>query len=193
MCYIYEEYEGSYMNNDIMVNNAEYLVEKYLNEIVRLALVYVKNLDDAEDIAQQVFVIYLYRKPQFSDENHARRWLSKVTVNTAKNYIRTRKPNVNYDELANVLSTNDIDYGHTEQESAVLNAVLQLKSAYREVIHLYYYQNYDTNEIAKILNLPPPTVRSRLTRARAALEKELKGEECFEGLLQPCNEQNSGI
>ncbi len=181
------------MNNDIMVNNAEYLVEKYLSEIIRLALVYVKNMDDAEDIASQVFVIYLHRKPEFNDEQHAKRWFSKVTVNTAKNYIRSRKPTLNYDELANILSTDDIDYGHTEQETAVLNAVLQLKSAYREVIHLYYYENYDTNEIAKILNLPPPTVRSRLARARAAIEKELKGEKCFEGLLQPCNEQNNCI
>lgn len=180
------------MNNDIRTNSAEYLVEKYLNEIVRLAFVYVKNVDDAEDIAQQVFVTYLHRKPVFEDDDHAKRWLSKVTVNVAKNYIRSRKPTVNYDELAGVLSTDDIDYGHTERESAVLNAVLQLKSAYREVIHLYYYENYSTCEIAKILNLPAPTVRSRLTRARAAIEKSLKGEKCFEGILQPCNEQNNG-
>jgi len=180
------------MNNDIMVNNAEYLVEKFLNEIIRLAFVYVKNIDDAEDIAQQVFVTYLHRKPEFENEEHAKRWLSRVTVNVAKNYIRSRRPTVNYDELAGVLSTEDIDYGHTERESAVLNAVLQLKSAYREVIHLYYYENYDTNTIAKILGLPAPTVRSRLARARGAIEKQLKGEKCFEGILQPCNEQNNG-
>lgn len=181
------------MNNDIMVNNAEYLVEKYLNEIIRLAFVYVKNIDDAEDIASQVFVTYLRRKPIFESIDHAKHWLSKVTVNTAKNYIRTRKATINYDELAGVLSTTDIDHGHTEQEDAVLNAVLQLKSAYREVIHLYYYENYDTNEIAKTLGLPPSTVRTRLTRARAAIEKTLKGEKCFEGYLQSCNEQNIGI
>lgn len=177
---------------DIKHNNAEYLVDKYLNDIVRLSLVYVKNIDDAEDIAQQVFLFYLHKRPEFTDENHAKRWLFKAAVNASKNYIRSRKNTVNYDELSEILSTDDIDYGHTEQESAVLNAVLRLKSAYREVIHLYYYENYDTNEIAKILNLPPPTVRSRLTRARAALEQELKGEECFEPLLQRCNEQNSG-
>ncbi len=180
------------MNKDIKLNNAEYLVDRFLNDIVRLALVYVKNMDDAEDIAQQVFMIYLYRKPEFTDEDHAKRWLCKVAVNASKNYIRSRKNTVNYDELAGVLSTDDIDYGHTEKESAVLNAVLRLKSAYREIIHLYYYDNYDTNEIAKILGLPAPTVRTRLARARAALEKELKGEECFEALLQRCTGQNNG-
>ena len=173
---------------DIKHNNAEYLVDKYLNDIIRLSLVYVKNIDDAEDVAQQVFLFYLHKRPEFENDEHAKRWLCKVAVNTSKNYIRARKSTVNFDEISGILSTDDIDYGHTEKETAVLNAVLRLKSVYREVIHLYYYENYDTNEIAKILGLPPPTVRSRLARARAALEKDLKGEECFEPYLQRCND-----
>lgn len=176
------------MNADIKANNPEYLVDRYLQDLVRLALVYVHNMDDAEDIAQQVFITYLHKRPLFTDEAHAKNWLFKVTVNASKNHMRSRKSTVNYDDLAGVLSTEDADYGHTEREQAVLNAVLRLKPAYREVIHLYYYNDYDTNEIAHILGIPTATVRTRLSRARAVLEKELKGGVSLAGQLQECNE-----
>ena len=52
---------------------------------------------------------------------------------------------------------------------------IQDKQEYKEVIHLYYYMDYNTDEIAKLLGTFPSTVRSRLTRARSALEKILKG------------------
>ena len=176
------------MNMDTRFNDAGYLVDKYLNQLIRLALVYVKNSDDAEDIVQQVFLTYLHKRPTFTDEPHAKSWLFKVTANKAKNHLRTLKNTVNYDELAGVLSTEDADYGHTESEQAVLDAVLRLKPAYREVIHLYFYCDYNTNDISKILGIPPTTVRTRLVRAKAVLEKSLKGESCFATQLQECNE-----
>lgn len=176
------------MNTDIKLNNAEYLVDKYLNDIVKMALVYVRNMDDAEDIAQQVFITYLHKKPIFVDEASAKSWLFKVAVNAAKNHIRRRRDTVNFDDLAGVLFTEDIDYGLTDDEQAVLNAVLQLKPAFREVIHLYYYNDYDTIEISKILGIPKSTVRTRLVRARSELEKMLKGGEQLATQLQECNE-----
>ena len=176
------------MNADIKLNNAEYLVDRFLDDIVRLAIVYVRNMDDAEDIAQQTFVAYLHKKPIFVDEDHARRWLFKVTVNNAKCFLRMRRDNVNYDELAGVLFTEDIDYGHIEEEKAVLDAVLQLKPAFREVIHMYYYMDYSLPEIAKILGIPQATAKTRLYRGRRELEKILKGGGHFVEQLQECNE-----
>lgn len=176
------------MNTDIKANNPDYLVDKYLSDLIRLALVYVKNMDDAEDIAQQVFLTYLHKRPIFTDETHAKNWLLKVTANTSKNHLRSRKYTVNYDELAGILSTEDVDYGHTEGEQAVLNAVLQLKPAYREVIHLYFWEDYNTREISEILSIPHATVRTRLARAKDALEKQLKGGNYLATQLQECNE-----
>ncbi len=180
------------MNTDNKINNPDYLVDRFLKDIVRFSLVYVHNMDDAEDIAQQVFLTYLHKSPVFNDEQSARNWLFCVTANKAKNYIRSRKNYISFDDLSGVLSTCDNDFGHTELEEAVLNAVLQLKSVYREVIHLYYYNDYDTNEIAKILGVPPATVRSRLRRARAILEQSLKGGKYREAILQRCDKQNNG-
>lgn len=175
------------MTTDINVNNIEYLVDKFLPDIVRLALVYVKNTEDAEDIGQQVFVTYLHKKPVFCDNEHAKRWLLKVTVNLAKNTLRSKRNTANFDDYANVLFTDDIDYGFNSREDEVVRAVMRLKPAYREVVHLYYYDGYDTNEISKILLIPAATVRTRLARARAELKKDLEGGEECERQLQECD------
>lgn len=179
------------MNTDNGYNNAEYLVNSYLNDVLRLALVYVRNMDDAEDVSQQVFVTYLRKSPRFDSEQHAKNWLFKVTVNLSKNFLRAKKTEVNFDDLEGVLSTEDTVFDkRTEREEEVFRAVMSLKHTYREVIHLYYYSGYDTNEIAKLLGLPPSSVRSRLARARSMLEKMLRGGENVENGLQQCGKQD---
>lgn len=176
------------MNEDIKANNTEYLVNKYLNDVIRLALVYVRNMDDAEDIAQQVFVAYLHKRPLFTDEHRAKSWLLSVCANCAKNHLRSKKDVLNFDELAGILSTEDTDIGQSAKELAVLEAVLRLKPVHREVVHLYYYDDYSTEEIAQILKIPLSTVHTRLYRARKILKDQLKGGEHFETQLQECNE-----
>ena len=164
------------MNTDIRLNSAEYLVERFLDDIIRLSLVYVRNMDDAQDVAQQVFVTYLQRKPKFEDLAHAKSWLTKVTVNISKNHMRAAKGNVSYDQLEGVLTDKAADnHEMTDSENAVFEAVMRLRRSYREVIHLYYYSGYETAEIAKILGISQVGVRSRLSRARSELKKELKG------------------
>lgn len=180
------------MTTDIKINNIEYLVDKFLPDIVRLALVYVKNMEDAEDIGQQVFVTYLHKKPVFIDGEHAKRWLFKVAVNLAKNTMRSKKNMANFDDYANVLFTYDTDYGLDDRENEVVQAVMRLKPSYREVVHLYYYDGYDTNEISKILLIPHATVRTRLARARTELKKDLEGGEFCERQLQKCDVENNG-
>ena len=162
---------------DIKYNDTEYLVDKFLDDIIRLSLVYVKNIDDAQDIAQAVFVTYLQKKPVFESEEHAKNWLLKVAVNMSKNHLRSKRVTVEFETLENVLFTQDTDNDDESEarQREVLNAVLSLKESYREVIHLYYYMDYDTDRISKTLGIPAATVRTRLVRAREALEKKLKG------------------
>lgn len=178
---------------DNRFNNAEYLVDKYLNDIIRMSLVYVKDMDDAQDVAQQVFLTYLKKKPEFESEQHAKNWLIRVTANMSKNHMRSKRSDVSFEELSGVLSTEDTEYNEQiERDNEVLNAVMSLKRVYREVIHLYYYEEYDTGEISKILGIPSSSVRTRLARARTLLEKTLKGgENSYNGQLQESNGQSN--
>ena len=68
-----------------------------------------------------------------------------------------------------------------DQESSkiVLNVLLTLKMKYREVIVLYYYEDYSTVEVAEILRCPEATVRTRLQRARKQLKERLAEQEGF--------------
>ena len=66
-------------------------------------------------------------------------------------------------------------YAYSDQEESGLDAALaQLPSKYRSVIHLYYYEGYSTEEIARILGRRASTVRTQLTRARQTLARLLK-------------------
>lgn len=180
------------METDNRYNNAGYLVDRFLNDIVRLALVYVKNTDDAQDVAQQVFVTYLQKLPVFNDESHAKNWLFRVTVNISKNHMRKHRAEISFEELEGVLSTDDAEYlDCTEQDTEVFRAVFSLKRIYREVVHLHYYENYSVAEISKILGIPIPSVRTRLVRARSMLEEILKGgNNAYDEQLQESNGSN---
>lgn len=68
-------------------------------------------------------------------------------------------------------------YAYTDpEESAVDAALVRLPAKYRSVIHLFYYEGYDTEEIGQILGRRPSTVRAQLTRARQKLKELLKEE-----------------
>ncbi len=161
------------MDSVIQYQNVEYLVDKYLNDIIRIAYSYLHNLEDAQDAAQQAFITYLQKKPEFESENHAKAWLIKVSVNICRNILRSPH-NTRRAELTETLAAdNPIEM--SDEEEAMLKAVQALKQPYQEVIHLYYYEDYSTEEIAEFLNIPSATVRSRLARARAHIKKSFKG------------------
>ena len=128
------------------------LLQKYSSMVLRIAFSNVKNLQDAQDIAQEVFISVLTKRPQFDSEEHEKAWLIRVTINRCKNHVKS------------------FWNRHTEGLS-----VLALPQNYRNVIHLHYYEGYSINEIAELLHKKPATVGTWLARGRAALKKSLKG------------------
>lgn len=64
----------------------------------------------------------------------------------------------------------------TPERSPVLDAILQLPREHKNLVYMYYYEGYSTDEIAWYLHCPPSTVRTRLARARKKLKDLLGGE-----------------
>lgn len=97
-------------------------------------------------------------------------WLIRVSVNECKNYRRSlfRKRTVNIEEAA------DVSYEPELRE--LLDALKNLPAPYREVIYLYYYEEYSAKEISEILKRKYGTVKSQLSRGRVLLKDVLKGE-----------------
>ncbi|MCI9579385.1 MAG: RNA polymerase sigma factor [Oscillibacter sp.] len=142
-------------------------VEQYGPMVYRLAYAQLRSRHDADDVFQEVFLLYHRAAPSFESEEHRKAWLLRVTANCANSLAASpwRKRRVTLEDV----------YAYDQPEESGLDAALaQLPSKYRAVIHLYYYEGYNTEETARILRRRPSTVRAQLTRARQALARLLK-------------------
>ena len=145
----------------------ESALQNYGTMVYRLAYAQLRNRQDAEDIFQEVFLRYHRAAPPFTDENHRKAWLLRVTVNRARSLATSpwRRRTVPLEDV----------YAYTDpEESGLDEALAQLPTKYRTVIHLFYFEGRDTEEISRILNRRPSTVRAQLTRARQRLSQLLK-------------------
>jgi RNA polymerase sigma-70 factor (ECF subfamily) len=146
----------------------EYVLDRYSSMLIKLAFTYLKNIADAEDIVQEVFVNLIKREFGFESVEHEKAWLLRVTINKCKNHLNSAwiKKKVPLDEELSYLK---------EEDSEVLEYVLELPHKYRCVIHLYYYENYSINEIAALLKKKPATIGTWLARGRNLLKSSLIG------------------
>jgi RNA polymerase sigma-70 factor (ECF subfamily) len=133
----------------------------------------VRNESDAEDILQDVFTTRLYYKKAFESEEHEKRWLIRVTVNTSKNYLNVfwRKKKVSMEDLESMaIGQNDIE------TKEVLEAVLSLPQKCKAPMYLHYYEGYTCKEIGEILGCKESTIKMRLKKGRELLKFDLEKE-----------------
>ncbi|MGI6030061.1 MAG: RNA polymerase sigma factor [Eubacteriales bacterium] len=153
---------------------AEEIVEHYGNSILRLAYSYLHNMTDAEEVLQDTLIQYLKTAPVLENESHEKAWLFRVAGNLSKNRIDYNKIR-STDELNETLVAEQ-----REDLSFIWDAVKMLPVKYREVIHLFYYEDLPTAQIADILKEKESTIRSRLMRGREKLKSILKEAYDFE-------------
>lgn len=142
------------------------IVNTYRDSILRLSYAYLKDIHEAEDVAQEVFVAYIKSAPAIKNEQKRKAWLLKVTANKCKNLLASAR-------LKNNVELKDELFYLPEDDLNVIEYVYALKEKYRIPIHLYYYEGYSIAEIAKLLDVPPATVGTRLSRARKLLKTAL--------------------
>lgn len=150
-------------------NRLETMIDQYENTLLRAALAILGDPYEAEDAVQDTFLRWLEKRPEFRDEGHEKAWLLTVCANGCKSRLRAmkRRPTV---ELTDVYPAPDRESGE------VAEAVFALPANQRAAVHLFYYEGYSTEEIARMLGQRPGTVRSHLSRARETLRRVLKGE-----------------
>ncbi len=159
---------------------AEEILDLHGNAILRLALSYLHNKEDAEDILQETMIKFVTVRPDFENDAHRKAWLMRVASNLAKNridYNKVRDTSELNEEIAGEVQ-EDLDNG--EEYRAIWDAVRSLPVHQREAIHLFYQEGYSTAEIAVITGRREATVRSDLKRARDKLKELLKEADDFE-------------
>lgn len=147
----------------------ETLARRYMDMVFRLAFSYMKSASDADDVTQNVLLRLLRNIKPFENEEHTRFWLVRVTVNECKRALRSpwRRAG-DIEEYANEL------HFETPEHSELFYAVMELPEKYRTAIYLYYYEDYSTDEIARLTGTPAATVRTRLRRGRELLRAGLE-------------------
>lgn len=147
-------------------------VQKHRGMVFRVALGYVKNIHDAEDVAQNVFVKLLTKGKTFGSEEAEKAWLIRVAVNEAKNLLKSAwfKKRAALDESLTAPEDSNL---------RLFDYVKELKPKYRTVIYLHYYEKYTAKEIAAILKMPQNTVLTQLKRAREQLRTIIEREENY--------------
>ena len=147
------------------------LYEKHGATVYRVAYSFLKNRQDTEDVVQETFLRLLQRDILFCDENHEKAWLIVTASNLCKNVLRHWfRGHGDIDECDIPADTQD-----DEERREVIRAVLNLSDKYKTIVYLYYYEGYTGDEIARMLHMPPASVRTRLRRARELLKSEMEG------------------
>ena len=153
-------------------------VNRYSNMVYSIALTHTKRRQDADDVFQEVFLVYHRKRPIFGSEEHRKAWLITTTLNCSRQLTTSswsKKVVSLREQQALALQISD-DFGFaTEQQDAVLRAMRELPNIYRTVLHLFYFEDLSISSIAKQLEIEPGTVRVQLSRGRAQMKKLLKG------------------
>lgn len=141
------------------------LYDRYAQDVFRLALSYLYHSQDAEDVCHSVFLT-LVEKDVALFPGSEKAWLLKCTANACKDLIKSF-----WKQNRDDLNENIVFLDARDRELWAVVGTLPPK--YRAVVHLYYYEGYNQEEIAKILGITRTAVQTRMQRARKLLEKEL--------------------
>jgi len=163
------------------------LVTKYQHKVSNLVTRYVKNPSDVPDIVQEAFIKAYRALPNFRGDSAFYTWLYRIAVNCAKNHMvaGSRKPPGSDVEIEDA---EFYDGGETLRENAspekilltneikkvVFDTIEQLPEELRVAINFRELEGLSYEEIATIMECPVGTVRSRIFRARDAIDKKIK-------------------
>lgn len=155
----------------LLIDNDEDFIEiynKYVETVYRVCYMYYKNKSDTEDAVQNTFTKLLESKKEYTDYEHLKAWLIVTASNICKNSLKHwYKRITGLDEVEELKSPSP----HRE----IINSVLKLPSKYKIIIYMYYYEGYNSREIAKILNKNESTIRTYLKEGRSLLKDDLGG------------------
>ena len=142
----------------------EDVIDTYGDMVTRICIMNLRNSDDAKDCFQEVFIT-LYKHGMIEDHDYLKHWLIRVIINTCKDYRR-----VFYKKTINI---EDVLIQDEKKDYVLLPVILDMPTRYKNVLYLYYYEGYKTDEISEILKMNINTVKSRLKRGREILKKKV--------------------
>lgn len=162
------------------------LVQKYQHKIIKLIMRYVRDPSEALDVAQDAFLKAYRAIPSFRGDSAFYTWMYRIAINTAKNHlVASKRRPVDFDldmqdaepfEASHLLKEVDTPEGlalSEEINATVQKAIEDLPPDLRTAIILREMEGMSYEEIAQTMECPVGTVRSRIFRAREAIDKKI--------------------
>lgn len=172
------------------------LVMKYQQRIVHVITGFVHDPVEAMDVAQEAFIKAYRAIPNFRGDSAFYTWLYRIAINTAKNYLTAaarRPPQMDVDasEATNYFDAPELKEFETpenklmsdELENTIHEAIDDLPEDTATAIRLREFEGMSYEEIAQAMDCPIGTVRSRIFRAREAIDKQIQSMDSEGGLL----------
>ncbi|WP_019529949.1 RNA polymerase sigma factor RpoE [Dasania marina] len=165
------------------------LVLKYQHKIFGLISRYIRDHSEIQDVAQEAFIKAYRALPNFRGDSAFYTWLYRIAINTAKNHLVSRgrrPPSADIDvedaehfegdsPLKDIENPENALFG--EELKAVLdNAIADLPSDLRTALTLRELEDFSYEDIADVMGCPVGTVRSRIFRAREAVDKQVRAQ-----------------
>lgn len=163
------------------------LVTEYQSKVINIAYGILSDADDAADAAQEVFIRVYRSIGNFKEQSSLSTWIYRITVNVCADLLRkNNKHNNNLSINAHMDSDSEQEFDIkdesispaeqaelNETQREVWNAISALKEEHRVILTLFDIHGFPYDKISDMLDIPIGTVKSRLSRARLALKKEL--------------------
>lgn len=166
------------------------LIDRYKHMVFTLAMKILKNREEAEEVAQDVFVRVYQKLKTFKGDSKFSTWIYKIAYYRSLDYVKKQKRSLDISSmdadaeyhLPSIENTLDA-LESNERKKAIKKAINQLQGDDGVVITLHYFEELSLKEIAKIMGIEPNTVKVRLFRSRkrlAVLLKKIVEPEFFE-------------
>ncbi len=162
--------DSSVRPTDVLEN----ILSTYGTMLFRYSLLILGNAEDAEDVVQDTLFKYWQKAPEFNDLEHEKAWLLTVTANRCRDLLRTRKRRGEM-ALETVLESSG-EIAKQTSESGILEALMTLPEKYKQVLYLYYVEEYRVEDIAGMIGRTSSAVKMRLKKGRQLLEELYRRE-----------------
>ena len=161
----------SIMDKDLFIE----LINQNRLKLYKTAISILKNDDDANDAIQETLLSSYKNYQNLKDKKLFTTWIIRILINKCYDIINKKKKIV-YIEDSTIENTTSY-YDKYQTDSILENVLNKIDDELREITLLYYYDDLSTAAISEILNIPPGTVKSRLSRARSKILEIIKKEE----------------
>ncbi len=151
------------------------LIETLSVYLYNIAQAMLKNEEQAADAISNTILKAYTKLKTLKNPEYFKTWISRILINECKDILRKNKKVVYIEDYYNQADEQEIDAISKEEKMDVIDAINKLDKKTKDVVILYYYNELKIEEIAKILNLPEGTVKSRMSAAKSKLYDLLQG------------------